>query len=136
MSLCDPVHCSPPGFSVLGILHKNTGIGYHFLLQGIFLDQGLNLCLLHWHADSLPLNHQGSVSVYSLLSRVRLLVTPLTVAHQAPLSMELSRQEDWSGYHSLLQEVFPTQGSNPDLSHCRWILYCLSQQGSLLDMER
>ena len=25
-----------------------------------FPDQGLNLCLLHWQADSLPLNHQGS----------------------------------------------------------------------------
>ena len=32
---------------------KNTGVGYHFLLQGIFLTQGLNpclLCLLHWQA--------------------------------------------------------------------------------------
>ena len=27
---------------------------------GIFLDQGANPCLLHWPADSLPLNHQGS----------------------------------------------------------------------------
>ena len=27
---------------------------------GIFLDQGLNLCLLHWQADSLPLRHQRS----------------------------------------------------------------------------
>ena len=27
----------------------------HFLLQGIFLTQGSNLCLLHWQADSLPL---------------------------------------------------------------------------------
>ena len=27
---------------------------------GIFLDQGSNLCLLHWQADSLPLGHQGS----------------------------------------------------------------------------
>ena len=27
---------------------------------GIFLDQGLNLCLLHWQADSLPLSHQIS----------------------------------------------------------------------------
>ena len=26
---------------------------------GIFLDQGLNPCLLHWQADSLPLSHQG-----------------------------------------------------------------------------
>ena len=36
---------------------KNTGVGCHFLLQGIFLTQGLNLCflhLLHWQASSLP----------------------------------------------------------------------------------
>ena len=32
------------------------------------------------------------------------------------------------GCHSLLQGIFPTQGSNPD---CRQILYCLSHQGSL-----
>ena len=31
---------------------------------------------------------------------------------------------------SLLQGIFPTQGSNPDLPHCRQILYCLSHQGS------
>ena len=27
------------------------------------------------------------------------------------------------GCHVLLQGIFPTQGSNPGLSHCRWILY-------------
>ena len=32
-----------------------------------------------------------------LLSHVRLLVTPWTAAHQAPLSMGFSRQEYWSG---------------------------------------
>ena len=32
--------------------------------------------------------------------------------------------------HVLLQGIFPTQGSNPDLPHCRWILYHLSHQGS------
>ena len=35
----------------------------HFLLQGVFLTQGLNshlLCLLHWQADSLPLRHLGN----------------------------------------------------------------------------
>ena len=31
---------------------------------------------------------------------------------------------------SLLQGIFPTQGSNPGLSHCRWILYQLSHQRS------
>ena len=32
----------------------------HELSYGIFLDQGLNPCSLHWQADSLPLDHQGS----------------------------------------------------------------------------
>ena len=31
--------------------------------------------------------------------------------------------------HALLQGIFPTQGSNPSLPHCRQILYCLSHQG-------
>ena len=32
------------------------------------------------------------------------------------------------GCHALLQGIFPTQGLNPDLPHCRQILYCLSHQ--------
>ena len=39
---------------------KNTGVGWHFLLQGIFPTQGSNPHLLHWQVDSLPLSHQGS----------------------------------------------------------------------------
>ena len=35
------------------------------------------------------------------------------------------------GSLSLLQEIFPTQGSNPGLPDCRWILYQLSHWGSL-----
>ena len=41
---------------------KNTGVGCHFLLQGIFPTQGSNLCLLcllHWQVDSLPLVPPG-----------------------------------------------------------------------------
>ena len=41
---------------------KNTSVGCHALLQGIFLMQGLNLgllCLLHWQAGSLPLAPPG-----------------------------------------------------------------------------
>ena len=34
------------------------------------------------------------------------------------------------GNRSLLQEIFPTQESNPGFLHCRWILYQLSYQGS------
>ena len=39
---------------------KNTGVGCHFLLQGIFLTQGSNPHLLLWQADSLLLSHQES----------------------------------------------------------------------------
>ena len=39
---------------------KNTGVGCHFLLQGIFPTQGLNPSLLHWQSDSLPLSHEDS----------------------------------------------------------------------------
>ena len=41
-----------------------AGVGCHFLLQGIFLTQGLNPYLLHlqhWQVDSLPLSHLGSL---------------------------------------------------------------------------
>ena len=48
LTLCDPMDCSPPGFSVHGILQARTlGVGCHFLLQGIFPTQGSNLHLLH-----------------------------------------------------------------------------------------
>ena len=63
LTLSNPVDCSPPGSSVHGIISKNTGVGCHFLLQGIFLTQGLNLHLLRplpWQADSVPLSHLGS----------------------------------------------------------------------------
>ena len=33
---------------------KNNEVGFHFLLQGIFLTQGQNLRLLHWQVDSSP----------------------------------------------------------------------------------
>ena len=38
---------------------KNAEVGYHLLLQGIFLTQESNLYLLHWQVESLPLSHLG-----------------------------------------------------------------------------
>ena len=43
-----------------------------------------------------------------ILSYVQLFVTPWTVAFQAPLSMEFSRQEEWNGL------PFPTPGNLPN----------------------
>ena len=91
---------------------KNTGVSCHFLLQ-----------CMKW-----------KVKVKSL-SRVWPSATPWTAAHQAPPSMGFSRQEYYIvhgilqagvGSLSLLQGIFPTQGSNPYLPHCRWILYQLT----------
>ena len=62
-TLCDSMDCSPPGSSDRGDSPgKNTGVGCHALLQGIFLTQGSNphlLHLLHWQVGSLPLALPG-----------------------------------------------------------------------------
>ena len=53
-ALCDPMDCSPAGSSVHGDSPgKNTGVGCHFLLQGIFLTQGSNLGLLPYRPTEL-----------------------------------------------------------------------------------
>ena len=44
----------------MGLPGQDTGVGCYFLLQGIILTQGSNPHPLHWQADSLPLNCQGS----------------------------------------------------------------------------
>ena len=74
-TLCDPIDGSPPGSAVPGILQERT---------------------LEWVAIFFSSTWKWKVKVKSL-SRVRLLATPQTAAHQAPLSMGFSRQEYWSG---------------------------------------
>ena len=74
-TLCDPMDCSLPGFSVPGILQART---------------------LEWVAISFSNAWKWKVKVKSL-SRVRLLATPWTAAYQAPPSMGFSGQQYWSG---------------------------------------
>ena len=85
------------------------------------------LCLTHvwavWSWAMISPHVARSSSQWKSLSPAQLFATPWTAARQAPLSMEFSRQEYWSGYHSFFQGTFPTQGWNPGLLHCRWILY-------------
>ena len=59
--------------------------------------------VIFWNLSSvLHSTHRMCVHAQSL-SHVQLLATPWTIAHQAPLSMEFSRQGDWSGLAFLLQ---------------------------------
>ena len=60
--LCDPMDCSPPGSSVHGDAPgKNTGVGFHALLQGILPTQGSNTGLLHRRQILYHLSHPGSL---------------------------------------------------------------------------
>ena len=72
---------------------KDAGVGCHFLLQGFFLTQGLNLCLLqllHWQVDPLPLSHLGCRCFLSL-NHVQLFATPWTAARQGSLTFTVSQ---------------------------------------------
>ena len=63
-----------------------------------------------------------------VLSHVQLFVPPSAVARQAPLSMEFSRQEYWSGVPFPSPEDLPDPGFEPESPvspalASRWILY-------------
>ena len=59
-TLCDPMDRSPPGSSVQGNCPgKNTRVGCHAFLQGVFPTPGLNLGLPHHRQFLYCLSHQG-----------------------------------------------------------------------------
>ena len=62
-------------------------------------------------------------------------VTPWTIARQAPLSMEFSRQEYWSGYPFPSPWGLPNPGIEPRSPTLK-ILYYLSHQGSPKEKNR
>ena len=77
---------------------------------------------------------QPSKKVKSL-SRARLFATPRIVAWTKLLRpWDFQGKSTGVGYHFLLQGIFPTQESNPGLSHCRQTLYRLSHQGTLIQI--
>ena len=78
-TLCNPLDGSPPGSPVPGILQART---------------------VEWVAISFSNAWKWKVKVKSL-SRVRLVATPWTAAHQAPPSVGFSRQEYWMNCYSL-----------------------------------
>ena len=89
-----------------------TEVEIQFMLLSLFI-----FCLLgsfSWYILFL-LMWSHSVMLISL-------PTPWMIACQAPLSMGFSRQEYWSGLPFPSPGIFPTQGSNPGLPHCRQTL--------------
>ena len=90
-------------------------LGPFFNLSGIF-------CLSAWS------DMKWSDDSHSVMSNSAI---PSTVAHQTPVSVELPGKNTGMGCHSLLQEIFLTQGLNLALLNCRQILYHLSHKRCL-----
>ena len=66
LTLCDPTDCSLRGseepLSPWNFPGKSTGVGCHFLLQGIFPTQGSNPGLLHCRQTLYRLSHEGDLN--------------------------------------------------------------------------
>ena len=106
-----------------------TGLKYYkILLIYPFLQTVLMIDVVSIYILYLPCR----LYMWKSLSCVQLFVIPWTVDHQVPLFMGILQARILVWVHTLLQGIFSTQGSNPGLLHCGWILYQLSYQGSPL----
>ena len=107
---------------------NNTGVGSLSLLQGIFSTQGSNRGLPCCRWIFYQLSHKGSPIILEWVAY------PFSSGSLQPHDLyslwNSPSQNTGEASHSFLQGIFPTQGKNPTVSHCRWILYQLSHQGS------
>ena len=109
LTLCDTMNCSPPGSPVHGILQAR-------MLEWVAMPSSRGssqsrdpnyvsyVCLLHWHAVSLPL----TPALGSLYVCMHVYIQYIYV------------------FCAVLSHSDSTQGLNSGLPHCRQILYCLS----------
>ena len=151
LTLCDTMNCSPPGSPVHGILQAR-------MLEWVAMPSSRGssqsrdpnyvsyVCLLHWHAVSLPLTPAlGSLYVCMHVYIQYIYVFCAVLSHSDSTQGLNSGPPHcrfftvWApgklkntgvGSLSLLQEIFLTQESNWDFLHCWQILYQLSCQGS------
>ena len=102
--------------------HKKGWVSKNWCFQIVVLEKTLESPLDSKEIKSV--NPKGKWK-WKWLSHVWLFVTPWTIQ-----SMDSPDQNIGVGSHSLLQEIFPTQGLNPGLPQCRRILYQLSHKES------
>ena len=136
--LCDPMDCSLPSSSIHGILQAR-------ILDSVAIPFSRRTS---WHRDWTQVSHivgrflpseppekPGYKSVFKLESESCSVVSD-SLRPQALYSPRNSPGKNTGvGSLSFLQGIFPTQGLNPGLPHCRQILYPLSHMGSLRVLE-
>ena len=102
----------------------NTGVGSQFPSPGIFPTQGSNPGLRHCRQILCQLSHKGSPSEVKVVQYCLTRCNPINYTVHGILQ---ARILEWVAFP--FTGIFPTQGLNPDLQHCRWILYQLSHKG-------
>ena len=127
--------CSPPGFSVHGILLATIleWVLFSFPPPGDLPDPGIEPGSPALQTDSSPSEPSGTLKSESESHSV---VSDSLRSHGIYSPWNSPGQDTGVGSLSLLQGIFPTQGSNPGLPHYRQILYQLSYEGSPEKIQR
>ena len=115
LTLWYPMDCSPSGSSVHGVLQAGILEWIAISSSRESSNQGLELRSPVLQADALLAEPPGMPNKVSSLVEDH---------YDRPLNSP--GQNCGVGGLSLLQGIFPTQGSSPGLPHCRWIIYHLS----------
>ena len=140
--LCDPMNCSTPGLPIHHQLPQFTQTHVHWVGDAIQPPHplsspsppALNLSqhqgLFQWVGSSYQVT---KVLEFQLLHQSFQWVFRTNSLGPRGLfsSWNSLGQNTGVGSLSLLQGIFPTQGSNPGLPQCRWILHQLSHKGSM-----
>ena len=116
-ALCDPMDCSPPGSSAHGVSPgKNTGMGFHALLQEVFSTQGSNPGFPHCRWILYHLSHQGSPRILQWVAY--------------PFSRGSSQPRNWTGVSCIAGRFFASSATRKawdDHAKKTWkILFILS----------
>ena len=139
-TLCDPMDCGPPGSSVHGILQARIleWVAIPFSRRSFQFRDQTQVSHIASRFFTIWATQEAKQKPYLLsnknISAVKSESHSVMSASLQPHGLcspwNFLGQNTEVGSCSLLQGIFPTQGSNPGLPHCRWILYQLSYKGS------
>ena len=153
-TLCDPIDGSPPGSPVPGILQARTleWVAISFSNTWKWKMKVKSLCRVRLLVTPWTAAHQAPPSM-GFSRQEYWSGVPIPKTQEIKRGIGLGYYF-WDTYHnelyspwnslgqntregslSLLQEIFPAQGSNPGLPRCRKILYQLSHKGSPIILE-
>ena len=107
LTLCDPMNCSPPGSSrgPWDLPGKDTAMGCHFLLQGIFQTQESNPGLLHCRQILSQLSYKGSPIELLSLEKPELIARSRVAKISGEIGGHLHIFTDLEGFYRTLVKL-------------------------------